>query len=155
MVLPSGAPHHGLGRPLKVGKEEIMGLVAAVDAWGRRDHAAERTAIDARLKHIQDAIEGATGPSQGVRCEIVAGMDGAPRAFISHRLRVSWQLGPSSKMPTAGVVVQLLLQNDPPIALIECENGVDICAHFITMAEADQIAQALVSVLSAQPTSRL
>ena len=132
-----------------------MGLVAAVDAWGRRDHTAERAAIDARLKRIQDAIEGAAGPSQAVSCEIVAGMDGAPRAFISHRLRVSWRLGPSSNMPTPDVVVQLLLQNDPPIALIEWEKGVDICAHFITMAEADQIAQALVGALTTQPASRL
>ena len=30
-----GAPHHGLGRPLKVGKEEIMGLVAAVEQCKR------------------------------------------------------------------------------------------------------------------------
>ena len=26
-----GAPHHSLGRPMKVGKEEIMGLLAAVE----------------------------------------------------------------------------------------------------------------------------
>ena len=132
-----------------------MGLVAAVDAWGRRDHAAERAAIDERLKHIQDAIEGTTGLSQVVSCEIVAGMDGAPRAFISHRLRVGWRLGPSSNLPTPGVVVQQLLQNDPPIALIEWDKGVDICAHFITMPEADHIAQALVATLTTQPTSKL
>eukprot|EP01052_Picozoa_sp_SAG31_P044855 SAG31_NODE_7973_length_1551_cov_1.342975_2_plen_70_part_00 len=29
----NGAPHHGLGRPLKAGKEEIMGLLAAVEHW--------------------------------------------------------------------------------------------------------------------------
>ncbi|MBC7317057.1 MAG: aminotransferase class V-fold PLP-dependent enzyme, partial [Chloroflexi bacterium] len=27
------APHHGIGRPMKVGKEEIMGLLTAVEAW--------------------------------------------------------------------------------------------------------------------------
>jgi L-seryl-tRNA(Ser) seleniumtransferase len=153
MVLRSGAPHHGLGRPLKVGKEEIMGLVAAVDAWGRRDHTAERAAIDARLAHIQAAIEGGpAGLSPSVSCEIVAGMDGAPRAYISHRLRVSWN-GPG--FPTPAGVVQQLLQHDPPIALIEWKQGVDICAHVITMEEARQIAQALVAVLTAPPTSKL
>lgn len=129
-----------------------MGLVAAVDAWNRRDHTAERAAIDARLAHIQDTIESAPGLSPEISCEVVAGMDGAPRAFISHRLRVSWRAGLSCHLPTPGAVVEALLQHDPPIALIEWEKGVDICAHFITMPEADQIAKALVTVLTA-PTS--
>jgi len=34
-------PHHGLGRSLKVGKEEIIGLVAALEEFVRRDHEAE------------------------------------------------------------------------------------------------------------------
>ena len=31
----------GLGRHMKVGKEGILGTIAALEAWGRRDHAAE------------------------------------------------------------------------------------------------------------------
>ena len=53
------------------------------------------------------------------------------------------------------LLVQQLLQHDPPIALIEWKQGVDICAHVITMEEARQIAQALVAVLTAPPTSKL
>ena len=34
------SPHHGPGRDDKIGKEEIMGMLAAVEAWVRRDHAA-------------------------------------------------------------------------------------------------------------------
>ena len=56
-----------------------------MDAWLTRDHAAERAAIDARLAAIDDAVSGLPG----VTTEIVAGLDGAPRAYISHRLRVS------------------------------------------------------------------
>ena len=130
-----------------------MGLVAAVDAWGRRDHAAERAEIDARLAHIQDAIEAAPPLSSEVSCEVVAGMDGAPRAYISHRLRVSWS--PESHLPAPSAAVEQLLQNDPPIALIEWEQGVDICAHFLTMSEADQIAQALVATLTSPSLSKL
>ncbi|MBT5876179.1 MAG: aminotransferase class V-fold PLP-dependent enzyme, partial [Candidatus Latescibacteria bacterium] len=37
----NGAPHHSIGRPMKAGKEEIMGLLAAVEQWSKRDHAAE------------------------------------------------------------------------------------------------------------------
>jgi L-seryl-tRNA(Ser) seleniumtransferase len=34
-------PHHAFGRSLKVGKEEIMGMLAAVEAWTHRNHDAE------------------------------------------------------------------------------------------------------------------
>ncbi|MCB2137289.1 MAG: aminotransferase class V-fold PLP-dependent enzyme [Rhodobacteraceae bacterium] len=33
--------NRGLGRLMKAGKEAIVGAVAALEAWGRRDHAAE------------------------------------------------------------------------------------------------------------------
>src|SRR5690606_21371192 len=36
------APHHGLGRGMKVGREEVMGMLAAVEAWMTRDHDAEQ-----------------------------------------------------------------------------------------------------------------
>ena len=35
------APHHGPGRAMKVGKEEAMGMLAAVEMWKKRDHDAE------------------------------------------------------------------------------------------------------------------
>ena len=35
------SPHHGPGRDNKVGREEMMGMLAAVEAWTKRDHAAE------------------------------------------------------------------------------------------------------------------
>ena len=37
----NSAPHHAFGRSLKVGKEEIMGMLAAVEMWTKRDHKAE------------------------------------------------------------------------------------------------------------------
>lgn len=37
----ASSPHHGPGRDNKVGREEMMGMLAAVEAWQKRDHAAE------------------------------------------------------------------------------------------------------------------
>jgi D-glucosaminate-6-phosphate ammonia-lyase len=37
----ASSPHHGPGRDNKVGREEMMGMLAAVEAWVKRDHAAE------------------------------------------------------------------------------------------------------------------
>jgi L-seryl-tRNA(Ser) seleniumtransferase len=39
----NGAPHHGFGRAMKVSKEEIAGLIAALEYWAEgRDHNEER-----------------------------------------------------------------------------------------------------------------
>jgi len=53
------APHHNFGRALKVGKEEIMGMLAAVRQWYQRDHEAEQrmwrswlSTIESRLKNV-------------------------------------------------------------------------------------------------------
>jgi len=53
----NGAPHHGLGRPMKAGKEEIMGLMAAVEAWlAGRDHEAEWRMWEGYLETIRSAV---------------------------------------------------------------------------------------------------
>lgn len=37
-----GPPHHGIGRGFKVGKEEIVGLLTALELYQARDFTAER-----------------------------------------------------------------------------------------------------------------
>lgn len=59
-VVP-GPPHHGLGRAMKVGKEEIAGLVTAIRLFLAEDHA-ERAAADAqRLELIAEAAVAVPG----------------------------------------------------------------------------------------------
>ena len=52
------SPHHGPGRDDKIGKEEIMGMLAAVEAWVRRDHAAEWQTWLSYLDHIAQRVRG-------------------------------------------------------------------------------------------------
>ncbi|MHB9032227.1 MAG: aminotransferase class V-fold PLP-dependent enzyme, partial [Anaerolineae bacterium] len=55
----NSAPHHGLGRPMKAGKEEVMGLLAAVEAWlAGRDHTLEWKQWEDWLATIAAALEG-------------------------------------------------------------------------------------------------
>ncbi|HMC61757.1 MAG TPA: hypothetical protein VKJ01_21370, partial [Candidatus Solibacter sp.] len=37
----ASSPHHGPGRDNKVGREETIGMLAAVEAWTKRDHQGE------------------------------------------------------------------------------------------------------------------
>jgi L-seryl-tRNA(Ser) seleniumtransferase len=47
---------HGVGRPMKVGKEEIAGLVAALELYVRRDHAAEPRRWEADMRLVADRL---------------------------------------------------------------------------------------------------
>ena len=53
-------PHHGLGRGFKVGKEEIVGLLVALERFATSDDLARLRAIEARLAKIAEALRGAT-----------------------------------------------------------------------------------------------
>jgi D-glucosaminate-6-phosphate ammonia-lyase len=57
----NSAPHHAFGRSLKVGKEEIMGMLAAVEAWKQRDHDAEWKAWHGWLEAIAARVEKVNG----------------------------------------------------------------------------------------------
>jgi uncharacterized pyridoxal phosphate-dependent enzyme len=51
-------PHMGVGRPMKAGKEEIVGLVKAVELYVTRDHAAEMATWERRVAHVVDTLSG-------------------------------------------------------------------------------------------------
>lgn len=55
------APHHGFGRGFKVGREEMIGMLAAVEAWGARDHAREQQQWHAWLALIADRLKDVRG----------------------------------------------------------------------------------------------
>lgn len=57
----NSAPHHAFGRAMKVGKEEIMAMLAAVEAWPKRDHKAEWKEWENRLTHIGDRAKSISG----------------------------------------------------------------------------------------------
>jgi D-glucosaminate-6-phosphate ammonia-lyase len=54
----------GIGRGFKVGKEQIAGLLVALEDYARRDHGADCAAWERRLGAIETALSGAPG----VRC---------------------------------------------------------------------------------------
>ena len=58
----NGAPHHSFGRAMKVGKEEIMGALAAVEArYARRSYDKEVKMWSAWLNRVARQIEQAPG----------------------------------------------------------------------------------------------
>ena len=47
-----GIPHHGLGRGFKAGKEEIVGLLVALERYAAADDEASNAALEKRLQRI-------------------------------------------------------------------------------------------------------
>lgn len=52
----SRPPRHGIGRSMKVSKEAIVGVMAALRRYGARDHAAEHTAWSAIVDEIEAGL---------------------------------------------------------------------------------------------------
>ena len=77
------APHHGYARAMKVGREEMIGMLVAVESWVERDHAAEWKQWVARCEHIADRVAKIAGVTASVQREPGASLEQpqpAPRA---------------------------------------------------------------------------
>lgn len=103
-----GPPHHGLGRPMKVGKEEIVGLVAALRRFLAADHSAIREQHRRQLQTVLDAI----ADLPGVHGSFVSERK-SPRPYVTATVELDEQvLG-----RTVESVINDLIQGDPPIAV--------------------------------------
>lgn len=100
----TSAPHHGFGRGYKVGREEIMGMLAAVEMWMKRDHAAEYETWTRRLEHIASRLKNI----RGINTEI---QQPRGRSNPSPDLKVSWD---TAIIPLSGYDVEKLLWDDSP-----------------------------------------
>jgi len=79
----SSAPHHGIGRNDKVGREETLGMVAAVEAWTRRDHKG----LWQKWLSWLDTIDRRVSEIPGIKTAI-----GEPKGLSNHSptLTISW-----------------------------------------------------------------
>lgn len=104
----ASAPHHGPGRDNKVGKEEIMGMLAAVEAWTKRDHKAEWNLWLERLNTIAAKVK----QIPGISTEITTPTDLSNLAPV---LRVSWN--PDELNITGEEIAEETARNKPRIAI--------------------------------------
>lgn len=100
----NAGPHHGFGRGFKVGREEIMGMLAAVEMWFKRDHENEWKTWVSWAQHIAKRLEGIKGVSTDIN-EPKARSNRAPS------LSVKWD---QSIIPLSGEEMENLLWNGNP-----------------------------------------
>jgi D-glucosaminate-6-phosphate ammonia-lyase len=98
------APHHGFGRGFKVGREEVMGMLAAVETWSRRDHPAENRIWTSWLNRIAERL----APIDGLRTEV---RQAQGRSNRYPGLAVHWD---PDRIPLTGYDVERLLWDGIP-----------------------------------------
>jgi D-glucosaminate-6-phosphate ammonia-lyase len=105
----NSAPHHGLGRGFKVGREEIMGMLAAVEAWMHtRDHAAEQRTWAGWLEHVAGRLADVPGVTTRV-------LQPQGRSNRTPTLLVEWD---PARVPLTGQEMeQALWDGEPRIAV--------------------------------------
>jgi D-glucosaminate-6-phosphate ammonia-lyase len=104
-----GIPHHGLGRGFKVGKEEIVGLIVALQRYVASDFATEIAAKERQLTAIADALTKA--PHLATRL--------LTTAETGHYPLLELILDESAIGRSAWAVSKALQQGDPPVHLNE------------------------------------
>ena len=104
-ALPAMSPFGGIGRGMKVGKEELCGLLAAVERYLKVDHAAEYKELEARVASIRGALKGVAGMKTERHIPVIANE-------VPH-VTVEWD--EAARGLTSEAVVERLLQSNPPI----------------------------------------
>lgn len=104
----SSAPHHGAGRDNKVGKEEQIGMVAAVEAWTKRDHPQEEITWTGYLETIAKKVGTINGVTTNIRQP--KGLDNR-----TPNLTISWD--PAKFNATGQDIATYLSTTKPRIAL--------------------------------------
>jgi hypothetical protein len=147
----NSAPHHAYGRSLKVGKEEIMGMLAAVEMWMKRDHQAEWQAWEAWLNHIATSVQRVDGVTAKVS------EPGEGLSNRSPRLTIQWdgaRLGITGQELTKHV-----LDTEPRIVLAgsrgsrdgDMASSVSIVPYMMMPGDEKLVAERLYAVLSKPP----
>jgi L-seryl-tRNA(Ser) seleniumtransferase len=141
------APHHGFGRALKVGKEEAIGMLTAVEMWVKRDHDAEWKRWSGWLDHIAQRVSTIPGVTTSIS---------QPNGLSNRTpsLRILWD---RQKVGITGeAVARALLDGEPRITLDAArgqpaQTGVSVTPYMLAAGEERIIADRLVVVLSKPP----
>ncbi|MFN2445131.1 MAG: aminotransferase class V-fold PLP-dependent enzyme [Vicinamibacterales bacterium] len=134
----NGPPNSdSIGRGLKVNKEEMLGMLVAVELYLKKDHDRERRDFDERAETIRKAATAVPGVKAEVFVPEVAN-------HVPH-IRISWDAGSGGL--TAGQVVQAMRDGEPSIGVRAEDNALVIGVWMMRDGEDKIVARRLRQVL--------
>jgi D-glucosaminate-6-phosphate ammonia-lyase len=151
------APHHGYARAMKVGREEVVGMVVAVESWVKRDQAAEWSEWVARADLIANRVSKIAGVTATVRREPNEG-----RGNRSPGVSIRWE---SAKLGITGAeATDRLYDGEPRIALgggggrpgqeMTGDTGISLTTSMMAPGDEKIVAERVYQVLSAKHTPK-
>jgi L-seryl-tRNA(Ser) seleniumtransferase len=138
-VAEIGFPNYGIGRMLKVGREGMAGLWAAVERYVHLDHQARAEWCEAQVRYICEQLNGAAPGLVAEREFPNEAGEPLPRALLRHPGDSGW----------AARTSQALAAGNPRIAvLVSGDDGIYINPMTLEDDETELIVDRLRAVLS-------
>ena len=144
----SSAPHHGHGRAMKIGKEEMVAMLAAVEMWALRDHKKEDEMWTAWMQAIADRVGKIDGVNTAIR---------QPRSIDNHSPGLDIRWDPAGLGITGDEVANLLWTTEPRIAVNSGgsgrnrnQTGISLTAYMMRPEDVSIVANRLHEILSAK-----
>ena len=133
------APPNGntVGRGMKVNKEEMLGMLAALETYLDKDHAREQREFEKRAETIRSSAAAVPGVKAEVFVPEVAN-------HVPH-VRISWDAAASGM--TAADVVKTLRDGEPSIGIRSEEETVVVGVWMMRPGEEKVVARRLRQVL--------
>ena len=132
-----GNPNHALGRPMKVGKEELLGILAAVERYVALDHEARNRGFEETVRLWNDGLAGIPGVN-------------ARRDFPNEAGQpVPWTLVSLETAERRDAVVSALRAGEPAIAVAQAgDTALHLNPMTLRPGEAQIVLTRLVEVLA-------
>lgn len=130
--LAQGNPNHAIGRPMKVGKEEMVGLATALDLYVQRDHRAEFAAWVSQAESIAESLKGIDG---------IYAREVHDDNYWSPMMIVSFERRWTGRSP--GEIAAALRAGDPSIYLNSQDDELSVAMQTLESGEAEIVARRL------------
>lgn len=146
----NSAPHHAFGRSLKVGKEEIMGMLTAVECWVKRDHEAEWKLWQSWLDAIGAQVTRIPGVTTSLR---------QPEDLSNHAPQLVIQWDGKTLGITGEEAQKILLEGEPRVIFGSAAgnrrentaNSLTVMPYMMMPGDSEVVARKLHALLSNPP----
>ena len=142
----ASSPHHGPGRDNKVGKEEHIGMLAAVEAWVKRNHPEEEKTWMSWMEYISKKVTTISGVTTKIT---------EPQGVDNRTARLSITWDPAALNITGEELADELITNKPRIVLgggrtnpREGTTSISISAHMMQAGDEKIVADRIYKILA-------